>query len=283
MEIKLTTLCENTVAGPGFIGEWGLSVLVQVDDHNILFDTGAESAAVKNADKIGFDLKTIDTIILSHAHHDHTGGLREVLKRTEHPTVITHPALWFPKFKKGKTNGPMKFNGIPFRREEIEKAADLRLSTKPVELSDAVLTTGEIPLTSGFETVGNQYFIKDDGDLRPDYFADEQALTIKTAEGLIIVSGCAHRGIINTIRQAQDVTGEKTVHTVIGGTHLYEKNRSDVDKTISELLAMEIQNIGVSHCTGMDAAMKLADALGDRFFLNNAGHVFSVRINGSIY
>jgi len=281
MEIKLTTLCENTVAKPGFVGEWGLSILVQVDDHNILFDTGAESAAVKNADKIGFDLKTIDTIMLSHAHQDHTGGLREILKRTGYPRIITHPALWFPKFKRGTANGPMNFNGIPFCREEIEKSADLRLSARPVILSHGLMTSGEIAQTTAFETVGTQFFIKDNGDLQPDYFVDEQALFIKTAEGLVIVSGCAHRGIINTIRHAQNVTGEKTVHTIVGGTHLYDKSDSDIDKTISELMAMEIKNIGVSHCTGLNAAMKLGAALGDRFFLNNAGHVLSLRINGS--
>jgi len=281
MEIKITTLCENTVARSGFAGEWGLSVLVEVDDQAILFDTGAESAAVKNADRIGFDLQAVDTIILSHAHQDHTGGVREVLKRTKRPRIITHPALWFPKFKRGAAHETMKFNGVPFRREEIEKNADLYLSARPVELSDSVTTTGEISQTTGFETVGDTYFIEENGALRPDSFADEQALIIQTDQGLVIVSGCAHRGIINTIRHARDVTGEKTVHTVIGGTHLYEKRGPDVDKTISELLEMQIQNIGVSHCTGLDAAMKLADALGDRFFLNNAGHVLTLTFDDS--
>ena len=277
MEIKLTTLCENTVAGPGFSGEWGLSILIQIDDQNILFDTGAESAVVRNADKIGFDLRTIDTIILSHAHGDHTGGLREVMKRTQYPKIITHPALWMPKFKKNSEDETVKFNGIPFRREEIEKAADLCLSKESVKLSDCMMTSGEISQTTDFETAGSQYFFKENGTLQADDFIDEQALIIQTAGGLIIVSGCAHRGIINTIRHAKKITGEKSVHTVIGGTHLYPKKQSDVDKTIAELTSMGIQHIGVSHCTGLNVAMQLSSALGERFFLNNTGCVRTLK------
>ncbi|MGA7280086.1 MAG: MBL fold metallo-hydrolase [Desulfocapsaceae bacterium] len=279
MKIKFTTLCENTVGSPGFAGEWGLSVLVQIDDHNILFDTGAESAAVKNADKIGFDLKTVHTIVLSHAHRDHTGGLREILKRTAHPKIIAHPAVWNPKFKQVMPDEPLQYNGIPFRREEIEKDAELCLSTEPVQLSVSALTSGEIAQTTDFETTGRQYFFKENQDLHQDDFLDEQALIIQTPEGLVIVSGCAHRGIINTIRHAQRITGEERVHTVLGGTHLYPKEQSEVGKSISALMKLGVKNIGVSHCTGLPAAMQLASAFGDRFFLNNTGTVHTLQFD----
>jgi 7,8-dihydropterin-6-yl-methyl-4-(beta-D-ribofuranosyl)aminobenzene 5'-phosphate synthase len=277
MKITFTTLCENTVGSPGFAGEWGLSVLVQTGDHNILFDTGAESAAVKNADKIGFDLKTVDTIILSHAHGDHTGGLREVLKRTRRPKIIAHPALWNPKFKRVMPGESLKYNGIPFRREEIEKFAELCLSKEPLKLSASTTTSGEISQTTDFEIPGSQFFFRKNNELHQDDFIDEQALIIQTPEGLVIVSGCAHRGILNTIHHARKITGEDTVHTVLGGTHLYPKELSDVRKTISELLNLGVQNIGVSHCTGLPAAMQLASAFGNRFFLNNTGSSHTLR------
>lgn len=279
MKIKFTTLCENTVGSPGFAGEWGLSVLIQTGENNILFDTGADSAAVKNADKIGFDLKTVDTIILSHAHGDHTGGLREVLKRTSHPKIITHPALWNPKFKRVRPGESLKYNGIPFRREEIEKYGKLCLSKEPVELSAFMTTSGEIPQTTDFETTGSQYFFRENNELHQDDFIDEQALIIQTPEGLVIVSGCAHRGIINTIRHARKITGEERVHTVLGGTHLYPKEQPDIRESISELMNLGVQNIGVSHCTGLPAAMQLAGTLGDRFFLNNTGSVYTLRFD----
>ena len=276
MAIQLTTLCENTVSGPGFTAEWGWSIYVQSDGLNILFDTGADIAAVKNADKLGIDLKASNAIILSHSHQDHTGGLREVLKRTDHPEILAHPALWIPKYKKRKPDQPAEFNGIPYRMEEIEKQADLKLSPEPVRLSDTVMTTGEVAFTTDFESVDAGFFVKDNGDLRPDDFPDDLALIIKTSEGLVIVLGCAHRGMINTIRHARKITGEERVRAVIGGTHLFPKKKPQVLKTIEALKEIGVGNIGVSHCTGIDAAMQFAEAFGDRFFFNNAGTVRTI-------
>ena len=102
MEIQLTTLCENTAAKSGFMAEWGWSILVQVSDKTVLFDTGMSSVAVRNADKLGIDLHSIDKIVLSHAHRDHTGGLREVLRRTEEMDVVAHPGIWEKKFCRRK-------------------------------------------------------------------------------------------------------------------------------------------------------------------------------------
>lgn len=100
MNLTLTTLCENTAGRYGFAAEWGLSILIQADGMNILFDTGWSLAAVRNADTLGIDLNTVDKIVLSHGHADHTGGLLEVLKRTGPKEVIAHPALWEQKYTK---------------------------------------------------------------------------------------------------------------------------------------------------------------------------------------
>ena len=273
MKIKLTTLCENAVSGPGFTAEWGWSIHIQSGGLNILFDTGRENAAVKNADKLGVDLRALDFIVLSHSHQDHTGGLREVLNRTAHPEILAHPAIWMPKYKQRHPDKPAEFNGIPYRMQEIERHAKLKLDTASVKLSDTIMTTGEVPLTTDFESVDPDHYVKENGNFRPDDFPDDLAMIIRTPQGLVIVLGCAHRGMINTIRHAMEITDEKTVHTVIGGTHLYPKKAPQVRKTIDALKEMDVQNIGVSHCTGMYAAMKFAEAFGDRFFFNNAGNV----------
>ena len=276
MAIKLTTLCENSVSGPGFTAEWGWSIHIQTDGLNILFDTGREVAAVKNADKLGINLSALDYIILSHSHQDHTGGLREVLNRTGRPEILAHPAIWIPKYKKRKPDQPAEFNGIPYRMQEVEKHAKLKLNTEPVQLSGAVMTTGEVPLTTDFEKVDPDFYVKENGTLRPDDFPDDLAMIIRAPRGLVIVLGCAHRGVINTIQHARKLTGEETVHAVIGGTHLFPKKRPQVQKTIDALKEIDVQNIGVSHCTGMDAAMQFAEAFGDRFFFNNAGTVRNI-------
>ena len=276
IQVKLTTLCENTASGPGIAAEWGWSIFVETDDINILFDTGGGIAAVRNADTLGIDRKTADKIVLSHAHSDHTGGLREVLTRVGNREVIAHPAVWIPKYKKPSADKEPVYKGIPFAREELEKFATFRLSKEPEQISENILTTGEVPRITDYENIESDFYIKQEETLQPDTFPDDLALICKTEKGLVVVLGCAHRGIINTIRHARKITGEDAVHTVIGGTHLYPKKEDQIEKTVRDLKELGVQNIGVSHCTGLKAAMMLAEAFGDRFFFNNAGSVCTI-------
>jgi len=276
MKLTLTTLSENTAAGPGFAAEWGLSIFIQTDDMNLMLDTGAGLATLRNAERAEIPLRTIDKIVLSHAHADHTGGIRDILQRTNQPEVIAHPAVWVPKYKKSEKDASAVFNGIPFAKEELEKYARFNLSKDPVKISENILTTGEAQQQTDFETIEPYFYKKEQDNLVPDDFPDDRALIFKTGKGLVIVSGCAHRGIINTILHAREITGEKKVHAVIGGTHLYPKKDVQVDQTIRALNELNVERIGVSHCTGLKAAIKLTQALGDKFFLNNAGHQISI-------
>jgi len=272
MNVTLTTLCENTAGKPGFMAEWGLSILVQADGVNVLFDTGGYFAAVRNADKLGIDLRAIDKIVLSHGHADHTGGLRDVLMRTGPREVIAHPAIWELKYTKRTYEKREAFVGIPFNREELELYGALfTLSKEPVYITDTIVTTGEIEQTTDFEGIEPIFYVKEGDSLRHDLIPDDLALIVRTQEGLVIVLGCGHSGLINTIRHAQRITGEQRVHTVVGGTHLFPKTDEQVEKAISALQEIGIKKIGVSHCTGFHASMRLAQEFGDKFFQNNAG------------
>jgi 7,8-dihydropterin-6-yl-methyl-4-(beta-D-ribofuranosyl)aminobenzene 5'-phosphate synthase len=270
MKLKITTLSENT-AGHGCTAEWGLSIFIQTDDMNLMLDTGAGFATLRNADTKEISLKTVDKIVLSHAHADHSGGLRGVLQKTDQPEVIAHPAVWVPKYKKAENDDSAVFNGIPFAKEELEKYARFNLSKDPVRISENIYTTGEVQRQTDFETIEPYFYKKEQDTLVPDDFPDDRSLVFKTAKGLVIVSGCSHRGIINMILHAREITGEKKVHAVIGGTHLYPKKSAQIEQTIRVLNELDVERIGVSHCTGFKAAMALSQAFGDRFFLNNAG------------
>jgi 7,8-dihydropterin-6-yl-methyl-4-(beta-D-ribofuranosyl)aminobenzene 5'-phosphate synthase len=276
MRINLTTLCENTGTRPDFMGEWGWSILVQVNDETILFDTGTSIVAVRNADKLGIDLHSIDKIVLSHAHRDHTGGLREVLRRTGNVDIIAHPGIFGSKYRKESSEKKAEYNGIPFAREELEKFASFNLTKEPVYISENILTTGEIKITTDFETIEPHFYLKQKGTFQHDPFADDLALIVKTEKGLVVILGCAHRGMINTLRHAQNLTGDERVYAVIGGTHLYPKNDDQIGKTIESLKEIDVQRIGVSHCTGFHASMRLAQAFGDRFSVNNAGMITKI-------
>ena len=273
MKLRLTTLSENTAARMGLLAEWGLSVLVEVDNLRILLDAGQGISTVHNAVALGIDLSAIDKIVLSHGHADHTGGLRELLatmgKQVE---IVAHPDIWASKYVQRPGAEDYSFIGIPFDLEELERlGASFTLAREPVWIADHIVTTGEITMTSSYEEIDKNLFANEGGVLQPDRMADDLALIIDTEFGLVAILGCAHRGAINTLHHAQNLTGEELVYAVIGGTHLIHAEEEQIELTIAELKKMSIQQLGVSHCTGFRASVRLAEEFGDIFFLNNAG------------
>ena len=271
MEIKITTLSENT-ANYGYIAEWGLSILVEVAEMKILMDTGPSFSAMHNAQLMGIDLSTIDRIVLSHGHADHTGGLREVLARRRQVDIIAHPDIWASKYTRRDGQAQEQYIGIPYSPEELEsRGARFNLTKEPVCISEHIMTTGEIPMFTGYEQIENNLFTKEGRILHPDKLADDLALIIDTDFGLVVILGCAHRGIINTLRHAQKITGKELVYAAVGGTHLFRASDERIEQTIADLKDMGIQRLGVSHCTGFRASARLAQEFEDEFFLNNAG------------
>ncbi|MFC2067061.1 MBL fold metallo-hydrolase [Chloroflexota bacterium] len=275
MEVKITTLSENT-ANSGFLAEWGLSMLVEADGMKVLFDTGAGFSAVYNAQLLGVDLSVVDRVVLSHGHYDHTGGLDNVLRRAGPKEIIAHPAVWEKKHTRRRGERE-RYSGIPFARERLEAlGASFTLSREPVKLSQNMMTIGEIPMVTDYEKVDDGLYVKEGGRQRPDTLDDDLALIIDTDFGLVVILGCAHRGIVNTLRRSQKLTGKELIYAAIGGTHLYRASEERLRKTAAELKAMGVQRLGVSHCTGFVASAYLAREFGDIFFLNNAGSCFTL-------
>ena len=278
MKLRITTLSENTAgmnentAGlVNFLAEWGLSILVETDDVNILFDTGQSISAGYNADILGIDLSRIDRIVLSHGHFDHTGGLRPVLRKMrKRVEIIAHPDIWTAKYS--RRQGKDRYIGIPYLRQELESlGASFNLTPKPVKITDNIMTTGEIPMVTDYEQIDPELVVKEDSGWQPDKLLDDQALIIDTESGLIVILGCTHRGIINTLYYAQQLTGVRPIHTVLGGCHLFSASQEQIQSTIAALKELGVQRLGVSHCTGLPAAAIMAQEFGDKFFFNNAG------------
>ncbi len=274
MTVKITTLSENTaIPRPrGLLAEWGLSILAEIDGTSVLLDAGQSISTVNNGDLLGIDWSKIDHIVLSHGHYDHTGGLPSVLRRTaKRVEVIAHPDVWAAKYwyMPGMDSS---YIGVPFCREEVEGlGATFRLSTEPVWITDNVVTSGEVPLTTDFESVDADMFYMQNGELVQDTLRDDQALFIKSEQGLVVLLGCAHRGIINTLLHAQNVTGTGAIHAVVGGTHLFRATELQLELTLAELKSMGVQRLGISHCTGLPVMARLRQEFGDVLFFNNAG------------
>jgi len=272
MGLRITTLSDNTAGRGRFLAEWGLSFLVETDEVNILFDTGKSISASHNAATVRFDLNQIDKIVLSHGHNDHTGGLRQILRKMKKEIeIIAHPDIWSAKYRRRQGEAD-KYIGIPFQRQKLESlGARFNLTTKPLKITDSIMTTGEIPMVTEFEQIDPNLFVKEDGGLQPDKLLDDLALVIKTGAGLVVVLGCAHHGIINTLYHAQQLTGVKSIHAILGGAHLISAPEERIRLTIAALKELGVQRLGLCHCTDMPAACLLAQEFGDRFFFNKAG------------
>jgi 7,8-dihydropterin-6-yl-methyl-4-(beta-D-ribofuranosyl)aminobenzene 5'-phosphate synthase len=276
MRIRLSTLAENSASWLGLLGEWGLSILVETDDISILVDTGRSGVAAHNARIMRADIKKIDKIIFSHGHEDHTGGLVDLLKLRDLPEtpveVIAHPDVWAPKYWHASNGDRYSYVGIPYARKLAESlGASFHLTPEPVWITDRIVTSGEVPMVTDYEAIDASACILTDDGYGPDPLKDDQSLFIKTEKGLVIVSGCAHRGIVNTINHAQKLTGCDDIYAIVGGIHLFGASDHRIRMTLEEIKRLNVQRIGVSHCTGAAESAFLAHALGDRFFFNQAG------------
>ena len=276
MVLRISTLSENTAGMPGLLAEWGLSVLVDTGEARILMDTGTSISVTHNAPVFGIDLGTVDKIVISHGHYDHTGGLAPVLQQIGREIdVIAHPDMWANKYT--LVGEFQRYIGPPASRKELEGlGARFKLSREPVWITEDIVTTGEVPMVTEYEEIEPSMRVKEGEELLPDPLLDDRALIIKTEAGLVVILGCAHRGAINTIRHAQAITGVESIHAVIGGTHLLRASEERILLTAAALQEMGVQRVGVSHCTGFRAAMLLAQQLGDVFFNNNTGTVITV-------
>lgn len=273
MPTRLTILCDNSVLPQmGLLGEHGFACLVETGGGRYLFDTGQGLAIAHNSRVLGANLQGLRRIILSHGHYDHTGGLPDVLHQSGPVEVVAHPDLFSERYRAvGKVR---KFIGLPFRREHLESlGAKFRLLREWTEIGDGVAVTGEVPRRDGADRGDAALMAVSDGREHPDPLADDLSLAIDSREGLIVLLGCAHAGLTNILRHVREKSGGKRLHAVLGGTHLGFAGEAQFEEAVEALEAAGVEKIGLSHCTGPEAAARLHARLGDRVFFAAVGSV----------
>jgi 7,8-dihydropterin-6-yl-methyl-4-(beta-D-ribofuranosyl)aminobenzene 5'-phosphate synthase len=278
--MRATPLKEGEIRA-SVLAEHGFSALVKTTvegkTHALLFDFGfSEDGAARNAATLGLDLSKVEAAALSHGHSDHTGGMKKLatLIGKHNIPFIVHPAAFKSKryLKPGET---FKINFPGLTREMVKEAGFAVIESEMPHplLDNTILFLGEIPRQTDFEKgFPIAHWRKDGRELR-DEIEDDTAIVMHLKnKGLIILSGCAHAGIVNTVRHAVDVTGIDQVHAVMGGFHLSGPLFEPIiERTTQELQKFHPAHIIPTHCTGRKAIMAIEKQMPDQFILNMAG------------
>lgn len=277
MTFRITILCENSV-GPitGTLGEHGFSALIEpAGGEPLLFDTGQGATLLHNARLMNKQLSAVQKVILSHGHYDHTGGLLSLLREHGPKTVHGHPGI-FTHRHRVKDTGECYPIGIPHERAILEAAgAHFDLSAEFRELAPAVFLTGQVPRVTEFET-GDQGLFCDCTGQELDSTPDDQSLILETDRGLVVIVGCCHAGLVNTLEHVAYVTGRRDVYALVGGTHLGFCSQAQLEQTIAVVKKAGVKKLAASHCTGFAASARMSRELPKEFQVAMVGYTLEV-------
>lgn len=264
-QLRITVLVENTAGDLGILAEHGLALWIEADGRRLLVDTGQGMVLEHNAKALGVDLGTADSVVLSHGHYDHTGGIAEASGRFRNADLYVHPAAFAPKFVRRDDGTSQSVSAPTVNQEGIRsQVARMVLTAGPTQVAQGIWVTGEVPRSSGFEDTGGPFYL-DQACTADDPLVDDQAMYIDSSEGIVVVLGCAHAGLVNTLNYVARLAGQKRIHAVLGGMHLLRASDERMEKTIDALDRYQVRLIAPGHCTGLKAVAAMMNRWPDRF------------------
>ena len=251
--LDLTVLVDNKADGIRLAAEHGLSLLLEFGGKQILFDTGQGPALSHNAHQFGIGFHALNALAFSHGHYDHTGGIPEVLRQNPSVRIFAHPDLFTLCYSR-RDMPPHKPIGISQPAHEAlgNHLANITWTSVPTRIVEGIWVTGAIPRTNHFEDVGGHFFL-DSACRRPDPIEGDQALWVHSPKGIVVILGCAHAGVVNTLDHIAHLTGSNEFHAVIGGMHLAHAGQNRLRHTLETLKRYRIKILAPCHCTGQPA------------------------------
>ena len=262
-DVEVLVLSTN-LADAG-VGEWGFSALVRVDGTCILFDTGRYPKTVlENAARLGVDLSCVRDVVLSHFHPDHIGGavtvVRDILEKSPNAVIRVHVAERF--FDRRRRRGEEYTAHIETGEALRSLGVEIIEHDGPAEIGPGVWITGPIARTHNERNWSAGVTLLEDEEWIEDYVPDDQALTVVTDRGHIVLIGCGHAGTVNTLEAIQSSVADSPIHALIGGLHLYEADEETLAWTAAEMARIGVENVMGGHCTGIEAVYRIRALAG---------------------
>jgi 7,8-dihydropterin-6-yl-methyl-4-(beta-D-ribofuranosyl)aminobenzene 5'-phosphate synthase len=270
MSLSATLLVDDLCTHRSLLGEHGLSIGLEIHGARVLFDAGQGLALEHNATALNWSLENLDAIVLSHGHDDHSGGLHLAVSRSPSARKFAHPEALRPKYSLKR--GRVLDYSIPAR--SLDAFQDFEPLDQPTMIVPGLWATGPVPRVTTYEDTGGEFFLDEKATV-VDPITDDIALYAPTPSGTVVILGCAHAGVINTLHHICALTEGAAIRAVFGGMHLWTSSHARHERTATALA--EFGNIEVigCHCTGADAGHVLRNHLGTSYLAASTGARFS--------
>ena len=261
--VKITVLVDTESFDENLAKEHGFSAWIDAGDRHILFDTGQIGGMLSNAQRLGIDLKQADTLVLSHGHFDHTGQIPQFLEQNDKAQIYCCYNLDITRYSCKIGTAPRSIGMPEASRQALASISPSRIHevNTPRYLTPHIGITGPVPRTSRFEDTGGPFFLDDHRGV--DYLIeDDQSMWFETDKGLLILLGCCHAGLVNTVEYIKQISGIDKVHGIIGGMHLVNADETRLQYTFDNMKRWKPDILIPCHCTGATPVARMIEAIG---------------------